>query len=99
MRALCVKESMEFNDNYGVYICPHIFKKESAVFVGLRDPDGYWQFFCEDESCPESSEPHLVGVGHLTSEDPTINELTSLQPNSFAQRIHVNADWEFGELE
>jgi YD repeat-containing protein len=46
---------MEFNDNYGVYICPHIFKKESPVFVGIRDPEGYWQFFCEDDDCPNTS--------------------------------------------
>jgi len=98
-KLLCVKGSMEFNDNYGVYVCPHVFKKESPVLVGIRDPEGDWQFFCDDENCPENSEPHLIGVGHLTQADPTINELTCLKPGSFAQKIHANADWEYGELE
>ena len=83
----------------GVYICPHVFKNESPVLVGVRDPDGYWQLFCGDEGCPETSKPHLVCIGHLIKGDPTINELTCLKPNSCAQRIHANANWEFGELE
>ena len=90
---------MKFNDNYGVYVCPHIFKKESPVLVSIRDPEGYWQFFCEDENCPEKSVPHLIGVGHLTQSDPIIHALTCLKSSSFAQRIHANANWEFGELE
>lgn len=90
---------MEFNDNYGVYVCPHVFKNKSPVLVSIRDSEGDWQFFCDDENCPEKSEPHLIGVGHLTESDPTINELTCLKPNYFAQRIHADAEWEYGDLE
>ncbi|TKB45849.1 hypothetical protein [Thalassotalea mangrovi] len=90
---------MKFNDNYGVYVCPHVFNQESPVFVCVRDPDGDWQFFCHDEECPENSEPHLIGVGHLTEADPSINELTTLAPNTFAERQSPEEPWLFGEIE
>lgn len=90
---------MEFNDNFGVYVCSHVFIKESPVLVGIRDPEGDWQFFCGDENCAETSKPHFICVGHLTLVDPTINDLTCLNSGYFAQRIHANADWEYGELE
>jgi len=99
IKKLCVKGIMEFNDIYRVYVCPHVFKKECPIFVSIRDPYGEWQFFCDDENCPENSKPHLVGAGHLTQADPTINELTCLKPGSSAQKIHANSNWEYGGLE
>ena len=96
--ALCVKEIMEFNNNLGVYVCSHIFEKKSPILLSVRDEDG-WQFLCGNEGCPENSQPRLIGVGHLIHRDPSISELVNLKLNSFAQKIHSNAEWEFGDLE
>jgi len=89
---------MEFNNNLGVYICSHVFDKKSPILLSVRDEDG-WQFLCGDEDCPENSQPHFVGVGHLIHRDPSISVLANLKVNSFAQKIHLNANWEFGDLE
>ena len=90
---------MKFRDDYGVYVCPHVFKKESPVLECIRDPDGYWQFFCGHENCALESEPHFIGVGHLTNSDASINDLTCLEPGTYGERKNINESWIFGQLE
>jgi len=90
---------MKFRHDYGVYVCPHVFAHESPVLDALRDPDGYWQFFCGDPKCPETSEPKLIGVGHLIEKDETINEVTCLEASTYAERTSINAPWQFGKLD
>jgi len=90
---------MKFRDNYGVYVCPHIFKNESPVLECIRDPEGDWQFFCGSENCSVESEPHFIGVGHLTKSDGQINELTCLEPGTYAERKNTMDCWVFGQLE
>ena len=89
---------MKFRDDFGVYICPHIFKDGDPVLEGIRDPDGDWQLFCGRENCAEQSKPHLVGIGHLISNDESINELTCLKPGTYAERESVLQKWHYGEL-
>lgn len=92
-------EHMKFRDDYGVYVCPHIFRKESPVLEGIRDHDGYWQFFCGQENCALESEPHLIGVGHLTNSDESVNDLTCLEPGIYGERKSIEDCWVFGQLE
>jgi hypothetical protein len=87
-----------FKDDFGVYVCPHVFKKETPILEVIRDPEGDWQFFCGGDHSGESEGPKLIGVGHLTNEDSSIHELTKMEPNSFAAREYVGGPWIFGIL-
>lgn len=91
--------SKKFREDLGVYICPHIFESKGPVLEAFRDSDGYWQFFCGGEHDWEKELPKLVCVGHFTDLDPSIHELTSLNPNEFAERGSIEAPWEFGKIE
>lgn len=85
-----------FNDDYGVYVCHHVFAKAAPVSFVVRDYDGEWQFLCghndENVSC------HLIGVGHLIKDDPTLNEMANLEPGSYAERQALNEKWSVGDL-
>ena len=91
--------SKKFKDDYGVYVCSHVFQRESPVLESVRDPDGFWQFFCGQDHDMDVEEPHLIGVGHLTSSDSTIHELTNLKPGQYAERSTFSESWVFGDLE
>ena len=90
---------MDFKDDYGVFVCPHVFDKSSPILFSVRDFDGSWQFLCGDNGCVESSKPRLVHVGELAKSDPTIHELTTMEIGTYAERFSSIADWTFGELE
>ncbi|MEJ7804930.1 MAG: hypothetical protein WKG03_03285 [Telluria sp.] len=85
-----------FNDDYGVYVCHHVFVKEAKTTLVVRDDDGDWQFLCgegdEDVDC------HLVGVGHLLNDDPTLSAMADLEPGSYANRNDINEPWNIGDL-
>ena len=91
--------SQKFRDDYGVYICSHVFENNAPVLEGIRDPDGFWQFFCGQDHDFDNEEPHLVGVGHLTSKDESIHELTKLNIGEFAERKTEHNVWQFGKIE
>ena len=82
--------------NLGVYVCPHVFNDVRPVLYVCR-ADGDWQFLCG--SGDHEDAPHLVGVGHLTDRDPTLNELADLKPNWEAERDSVDEKWIFSECE
>jgi hypothetical protein len=81
----------------GVIVCPHIFKEERPILYVCR-ADGDWQFLCGDGDHSDSN-AHLVGVGHLTDRDPTLNELVDLQPDYEAERGSVNDPWVISECD
>lgn len=89
---------MKFRDDYGVYVCSHIFENSRPILDSMRDTDGSWQFLCGADDCINEGEPHLVGVGHLVKRDPSVNELTSLDPGMYAERASESESWKFGKL-
>jgi len=89
---------VKFKSDYAVYVCPHVFLGESDVLDVVRDPDGYWQFFCGEPECSKTSKPKLIGVGHLLNKDETINEVAKLEVGSYAERASASVDWKFGIL-
>lgn len=89
---------MKFRDDYGVYVCSHVFENSRPILDSVRDTDGSWQFICGVEGCVDEGEPHLVGVGHLVKRDPTIHQLTALEPGMYAERNSQNDAWTFGHL-
>lgn len=88
--------SRTFNDDYGVYVCHHVFLKESPVTFVVRDYDGAWQFLCGEND--EDVDCHLVGVGHLIKNDPTLCKMAELEPGSYAERDDPNQIWSVGNL-
>ena len=90
---------MIFRDDYGVYVCSHVFKNTRPILESVRDEDGSWQFLCGVEGCLDEGGPHLVGVGHLIARDPSINELIVLNLGMYAERASDTSKWEFGTLD
>lgn len=89
----------KFRNDFGVYTCPHVFKKQRPVNLIIRDPDGDWQFSCGNEEADDASDCHLIGVGHLLEIDSSLGIMADLEPNHGAQRNQANDDWEFFELD
>ncbi|WDD98213.1 hypothetical protein [Thalassomonas actiniarum] len=89
----------KFRRDYGVYTCPHVFKKERPVKLVIRDPDSDWQFFCGDEQADEAEECHLVHVSHLLEDDKSLEIMAELEPEERAERKDEQTDWEFFELD
>jgi hypothetical protein len=89
----------KFRSDYGVYLCPHVFNKEKHILEVVRDPDGFWQFFCGGKHDFENEKCHFVGVGHLFSVDQSIHELASMEKGTFAERKSVGGEWVFGVLD
>ena len=74
-------------------------RKKGPILEAVRDPDGYWQFFTGKEGDLDNAEPHLICIGHLTSSDNTIHQLTVLNPGQYAERESVDSPWEIGDLD
>ncbi len=83
---------MEFTPkNLGVIVCGCVFKNEKPIlYVSHSGKD--WQFLCGDEH--ESIEgAKVVGVGHLTERDPSLNQLANLPKGWEADRIDQSSEW------
>lgn len=68
--------SKQFQRDFGVYCCPHIFHKEKPVLLVIRDEDEDWQFLCGNDV---DDECHYVGVGHLLDRDNSLEVLVNLE--------------------
>ena len=77
-------------DNLAVYVCSHVFEETRPVLYVCR-ADGDWQFLCGNDD--HYGKPHVVGVGHLTARDPSLNQLAELKPDWGAEREEVGAEW------
>lgn len=89
----------QFRDDFGVYVCPHVFIGSADVIFAVRDFDGDWQFLCGAEHDAESEGPHHIGVGHLTAVDTRVHELAVLMPGQFAERQSTDSEWKIGDLD
>jgi len=81
--------------NLGVFVCPNVFENTRPILYVCR-ADGEWQFLCGGSD--HGDDGHLVGVGHLTERDPTLNELADLKAAWEAERKEVGAKWVCSEL-
>jgi hypothetical protein len=50
-------------------------------------------FMCGGAAAHGPDECHVVGVGHLTDDDPTLNECADLPEGSEAERSRVGEAW------
>ncbi|OCY53658.1 hypothetical protein [Acinetobacter pittii] len=88
--------SKQFQRDFGVYCCPHIFHKEKPVLLVVRDEDGDWQFLCGNDA---DDECHYVGVGHLLDRDNSLEVLVDLEKNTGAERDDANQVWKYFPLD
>jgi len=81
-------------DNYHlmVFCCEHVFRHERPVLYVCRE-DGDWQFLCGESDHSGSTEPVVVGVGHLVKDDPSLDEVASLPWNWEAERASKADTW------
>lgn len=91
--------SRTFREDYGVYACSHVFRDERPVLLVVRDDDGSWQFLCNEPSCVEEGDIHLVGVGHLLERDGSLADAAEVQASQYYERRSVGEGWVVGDLE
>jgi hypothetical protein len=89
---------MEFEQkNLGVIVCGCVFKNEKPilyVYHGKKD----WQFLCGGEH--ESTEDaKVVGIGHLTERDLSLDQLADLPAGWEADRKSNKDEWARNEAE
>lgn len=87
----------EFKSDFGVYCCPHVFKKTRPVLLVIRDPEGDWQFLCGEDD--DLSTPHHLGVGHLLEADASLKPMANLDPGFGAERSCKISEWEEFEFD
>lgn len=88
---------MKFRKDYGVFCCEHVFKKEREIRLIVRD-EGY-QFLCGNDDI-EGSEPRLVGIQHILSYQPEIENIAvNLSENTLAYKDENSNIWNVESLE
>ena len=89
---------MKFRSDYGVFVCPHVFKNERPILEVIRDPDGYWQFLCGSKHDPKKEPFHHIEVGDLIERDPNIAGTVKLEIATYAERKELGKKWRYGKL-
>ena len=79
------------SDHLAAYICPHVFVDARPVLLVVHD-DGDWMFLCGGDD-HTADDCHLVGVGHLISRDPSLDECADLEDGFEATRTGVGERW------
>lgn len=88
----------KFRDDFGVFVCEHVFQSARAVTFCVRDWDGSWQFLCGDDD-PERDPIHLVHVGALIARDASLQATADMDVGTFAERKSEDVEWDFGVLD
>jgi len=83
---------MKLDPSQKVYVCTHVFDGSQPVTLVSR-PDGDWCFLCGGEHEDDASSYRVVGIGHLFDTDPTIQNLSDLEPNWEAERKRPGQTW------
>lgn len=74
------------------YLCSHVFDKERPVLL-VYYSGGDWQFLCGGTH-PEQEIPKVVGLNHVLSDDPSLNEVMNLPSEWEAERSVVGSKWD-----
>jgi hypothetical protein len=73
------------------YVCEHVFEHVRPILLVARD-GGDWQFLCGGSHDPNEV-PRVVGMNHLTEEDPSLRQILDLSVNWEAERLSLNDPW------
>ena len=81
-------------DNLGVVVCSHVRDNLRPILLVTHYDDGAWAFSCGSmDHKDDDSEYALVGVGHLTDRDRTLNAVSDLAQGYSAERESVGGLW------
>jgi len=83
--------------NLKSYICVHVLDRSRPIVYVAR-PDGDWCVLCGDDDPTDVSQYRVVGLGHATELDPTVEQVLDLRPNEEATRESVDAPWVRGNV-
>lgn len=83
---------MFYDLRLGVYCCGHVFRRERAVLLVVRDGTD-WQFICGGVDHSDPDEPYHVCIAGLLDEDGTLAEVSDLAPDAEAERQRPGANW------
>ncbi len=78
--------------NLAIYICNHVFDRSRSVLFVSHEENGDWQFLCGNVD-HDSDSVHVVGIGHLIADDPSLSSLADLPVNWSAERPSANDPW------
>jgi hypothetical protein len=81
-----------FDSSLGVFCCGHVFRNERPVKLVIYE-GGDWQFMCGGNDHKEANDGFYIHVGHLISQDPSLNEISDLSADSEAERHEPGALW------
>ncbi|MDB6014610.1 MAG: hypothetical protein JWL65_6860 [Gammaproteobacteria bacterium] len=80
--------------NLGVVVCSHVRDNLRPVLLATHYADGDWAFTCgKTDHGDEECEYTLVGVGHLTERDTTLDGIADLERGYSAERESVTDGW------
>jgi hypothetical protein len=77
-----------------VFVMRDVFDGRPILTV-YHESDGDWQYLTQGEATPENAQ--LVHQSHVYELDPSLHELASMPPGTWAVRHHLGAPWAFGE--
>jgi hypothetical protein len=73
------------------YVCQHVFERSRPILLVSRE-GGDWQFLCGG-SHGTKAVPRVVGINHVISEDPTLQEVLDLPVDWEAERQSRGSPW------
>lgn len=78
----------------GVVVCSHVRDNLRPILMATHYEDGDWAFSCgRTDHRDEDAEYTLVGVGHLTDRDGTLDSVSDLAPGYSADRDSMTGPW------
>lgn len=85
--------------NLKAYVCTHVFDQTKPVLLIVHDKDDDWSFVCGGPHEDSAGAYRVVGVGHLTSRDPELDQCADLPVGFEAERLAVGQQWIRTEIE
>ena len=80
--------------NLGVVVCSHIRDDLRPILLVTHYEDGDWAFTCGNaDHGDDESEYVLVGIGHLTDRDKTLDSISDLERGYSAERESIAGPW------
>jgi hypothetical protein len=75
------------------YWCHHVATGVRPILLVSR-PDGDWCVLCGKDDHSQSSDGfHVIGLGHASERDATIEQVLDLLPNEEAERDAPDQPW------
>ena len=89
--------SIEDVESRATFVCLHVFERQRAVKLAYRE-GGMLCFLCgESDHANEHEDFRIVGLGHLLSDDPSLEQIVELPEGGEIVREGRGARWTLAE--